>query len=278
MYDKRVEHLKSRVRRCMLMELPPNLILLSLVVQYSIFFRAVQKWLDNPRHQGVKRDIGELLTPGKYADECDLEGESDEPTASDLDFIDDSGLVDDSGETSAMHSQVQSLPEGSHIQSDSDELSDDEPLLVLSGAVVDDTEESEMGDSANGYSSGAEDNSNAGESSDEECLKQRLKKASRMRGKKPISEYVLFSRLYSMNYVDRSFDSSAVSQISSKMMVLTAMILSLTNPQTRRLSSQVCFLLGQDVEDHSSGRSLQLPDGKRARLPRRKPKKRLGPP
>jgi len=236
----------------------------------------VQKWLDNPRHQGVKRDIGELLTPSKYPDECDLEDEADEPTASDLDFIDDSELVNGKGEMNGMQSP-QSLSNGGHIQWDSDESSDDELLLVPSGVVADDIDGSEMGDSEEGYSSDVEDNPYANESPDEECLKERPKKASRKRGKKPVSEYVLSSHLHSMYYVDRSSDSSAASWISLKMMASTAMIPSLTNLQTRHLSLQVCFL-DQDVEDYPFEQSLQPLDGKRARLPRRKPKKRQGPP
>ncbi|KAF8066954.1 hypothetical protein FPV67DRAFT_1497207 [Lyophyllum atratum] len=62
--------------------------------KYPVFFTAVEYWLDNPRHQGVKRDIGELLHRTEYEDDLDLENqnmdyENEEPTQSDLDFIDD---------------------------------------------------------------------------------------------------------------------------------------------------------------------------------------------
>jgi len=66
--------------------------------QYTIFFIAVEYWLANPRHYEVTRDIGELLSTSECADDIDLTGENDhcedEPTQSDLDFIDDSHLSD----------------------------------------------------------------------------------------------------------------------------------------------------------------------------------------
>jgi len=80
-------------------------------MQYTIFFIAVQYWLKNPRHYEVTRDIGELLQSSEYADGIDLSGENeyderdptllddghdseDEPTESDLEFIDDSPVED----------------------------------------------------------------------------------------------------------------------------------------------------------------------------------------
>ena len=89
-----------------------------IITQYTIFFIAVQHWLDNPRHYEVTRDIGELLRRTEYADGIDLSGaneyeeevdptytdddddddeqdyDDDEPTKADLDFIDD-GPVED---------------------------------------------------------------------------------------------------------------------------------------------------------------------------------------
>ena len=161
----------------------------------------MQKWLDNPRHQGVKRDIGEVLTPSKYANECDLEDESDEPTASDIDFIDDSELVNGEGQANGMHSPAQSLPSG--VTTDPDEISDDKLRLVPNNVGVDDTEESEMGYSENGYFSDVEDNSDADKGSDEECQQERPKKPPRKRGKKLVSdsEYVLSSCLCAMSIV-----------------------------------------------------------------------------
>jgi hypothetical protein len=94
-----------------------------IIIQYTIFFIAVQHWLDNPRHYEVTRDIGELLRRTKYADGINLSGVDDydeeedptfpddddddgeqdynsgddEPTQADLDFIDD-GPVEDGEE------------------------------------------------------------------------------------------------------------------------------------------------------------------------------------
>lgn len=90
-----------------------------LLTQYTVFFTAVQHWLDNPRHYEVTRDIGELLSRSEYEDGIDLSGsneydgeqdptldgddgdeesgsgdDDDEPTEEDLAFIDDGPIED----------------------------------------------------------------------------------------------------------------------------------------------------------------------------------------
>lgn len=58
----------------------------------------MDQWLAHPRHQGVQRDIGELLDATEYEDDLDLlEGSElgeDELTQEDIDFLDDSSVVD----------------------------------------------------------------------------------------------------------------------------------------------------------------------------------------
>ncbi|KAG5653816.1 hypothetical protein H0H81_010284 [Sphagnurus paluster] len=64
-----------------------------------VFFEAATHWLNNPNHQGVKRDIGELLSCSKYLDDLGQEDaaeyDDEEPTQSDIDFIDDGPLQDE---------------------------------------------------------------------------------------------------------------------------------------------------------------------------------------
>ncbi|KAF8529383.1 hypothetical protein JB92DRAFT_2861766 [Gautieria morchelliformis] len=73
-----------------------------LVKKHPLFFQAVKKWLDNPNHQQVVRDIGESLAATEYEDDLNLHGDGedlysdDEPTAEDMDFIDDDSLPNSS--------------------------------------------------------------------------------------------------------------------------------------------------------------------------------------
>ncbi|KAF9462490.1 hypothetical protein BDZ94DRAFT_1322499 [Collybia nuda] len=66
--------------------------------KYPYFLRAVDLWLDNPGHQEVHRDIGELLDASKYKDDLELinglELDDEEETQADIDFLDDSSLVE----------------------------------------------------------------------------------------------------------------------------------------------------------------------------------------
>ncbi|RDB29800.1 hypothetical protein Hypma_013876 [Hypsizygus marmoreus] len=66
----------------------------ALTDKYPIFFVAVQYWLENPRHQGVKRDIGELLRCSEYEDDLELAEETEDSdedalNESDIEFIND---------------------------------------------------------------------------------------------------------------------------------------------------------------------------------------------
>ncbi|KAJ7492111.1 hypothetical protein FB451DRAFT_517047 [Mycena latifolia] len=65
-----------------------------LTEKHPLFFYALQMRLNNPRKYEVWREIGERLDPTKYDDVANLNASSDEdePTQSDVDFIDDEDL------------------------------------------------------------------------------------------------------------------------------------------------------------------------------------------
>ncbi|KAJ7110342.1 hypothetical protein C8R43DRAFT_164903 [Mycena crocata] len=57
-----------------------------LTKKHPLFFRALQKRLDNPRKYGVWRDVGRLLDASQYADNLNLHDEDDECAPSHADF------------------------------------------------------------------------------------------------------------------------------------------------------------------------------------------------
>nr|GAT58627.1 predicted protein [Mycena chlorophos] len=73
--------------------------------KFPFFFRALQHHFNNPNKQEKWRDVGELLSASAYTDELNLRGSGDdedeegddldEPTPSDLEFIDDEGVDDE---------------------------------------------------------------------------------------------------------------------------------------------------------------------------------------
>jgi hypothetical protein len=70
--------------------------------KHPLFFEAVKRWLDNPNHQQVIRDIGESLAATEYEDDLNLHGDGedmyseDEHTWEDMGFIDDNSLANSS--------------------------------------------------------------------------------------------------------------------------------------------------------------------------------------
>ncbi|KAF8805522.1 hypothetical protein BYT27DRAFT_6664277 [Phlegmacium glaucopus] len=77
----------------------------------EVFITAVQLWLANPRHQGVKRDIGELLDASKYEDDLDLKLESD------LEFIATSDSELEGGVDRSEHLQRGRKSDSKHVGS-----------------------------------------------------------------------------------------------------------------------------------------------------------------
>lgn len=80
--------------------------------KYKLFFRAVKKWLANPRKQEVKRDIGEALSATQYIDDLDLRGEETEERGyfegenEDYEWdSDDHAFIDDSNQPDAATSE-----------------------------------------------------------------------------------------------------------------------------------------------------------------------------
>ena len=63
----------------------------------TLFFKAVDNWLANPRKHGVIRDIGESLDATEYEDDLNLQGTYEgaySDDEDDLNFINDSSLSD----------------------------------------------------------------------------------------------------------------------------------------------------------------------------------------